>query len=126
MSRNKRVGTQWETAGVRYLREQVPASDDIRRVAQTGRLDIGDAHARPFALEFKNVAQINLASFVDQAEREAENAGMPYGVAIVKRRGKGPAAGYVVMSLETFAKVLAHLRERPGDFGEVRMNTLQD
>jgi hypothetical protein len=116
---SKRRGTEWETAGVRYLRENVPASDDIRRVAQTGRLDIGDAHARPFALEFKNVAKIDLASFVAQADREAENAGMPYGAAIVKRRGKGPAHAYAVMSLETFSRVLARLREHPGDFGAV-------
>ena len=108
---SKRKGTEWETAGVRYLREMVPASDDIRRVAQTGRMDIGDVHAAPFCLEFKNVREITLASFVEQAEREARHAGLDYGVAVVKRRGKGTAAGYVVMSLETFAAVLAEIRE---------------
>lgn len=116
---NKRRGTEWETAGTRYLREHVPDGDDIRRVAQTGRLDIGDVHARPFVLEFKNVAKVDLAAFVDQAETEAANAGLPYGVAVVKRRGKGAAAGYVVLSLATFARVLAHIREVPGDFGVV-------
>lgn len=111
---NKRRGTEWETAGVRFLRDileglRAPFAD-VRRVAQTGRADIGDAHADPFALEFKNTAQINLAAFVDQAEREALNAGLPFGAAVVKRRGKGPGHGYVVMSLETFGRVLALIR----------------
>jgi hypothetical protein len=114
---SKRRGTEWETAGVRYLRENVLRGDDIRRVAQTGRLDIGDAHARPFCLEFKNVAKIDLAAFVDQAETEALNAGLPYGVAVVKRRGKGPAAGYVVTSLATFARILAGMRDAGMDVG---------
>lgn len=107
----KRRGTEWETAVTRYLREAVPAGDDIRRVAQTGRADTGDVHAAPFVLECKNVAKIDLAAFTEQADREAENAGMRFGVAVVKRRGKNVRHGYAVMSLETFARVLAAVRE---------------
>lgn len=108
---NKRRGTEWETAGVRYLREEVPDGDGIRRVAQTGRLDIGDAHAVPFCLEFKNVAKIDLPGFVEQAEREAANAGLDYGFAVIKRRGKGAAAGYAVTSYATLARLIAEVRE---------------
>ncbi|GAA2609751.1 hypothetical protein SMC26_39535 [Actinomadura fulvescens] len=115
---NKRRGTEWETAGTRFLRAEVPDGDDIRRVAQTGRLDIGDVHAAPFALEFKNTAKLELAAYVDQAEAEAHNAGLPFGAAVVKRRGKGPGAGYVVLSLATFARLLAYLRANtPADRG---------
>lgn len=107
---NKRKGTEWETAVTRYLREVVPDGDDIRRVAQTGRMDTGDVHARPFVLECKNVARVDLAGFTEQARREAENAGLSYGVAVVKRRGKGVQHGYVVMTLETFARLLREVR----------------
>lgn len=107
---SQRRGTEWETAVTRYLREDDPHSDDIRRVAQTGRLDTGDIHALPFVLECKNVATITLASFVEQADREAMNAGQPYGAAVIKRRGKGPAAAYVVLSLATFRRLLRDVR----------------
>lgn len=133
---HKARGTAWESAVVTFLRgrlagqglarlgdirrqasdralEQPPdemSVDDIRRQVQMGRLDIGDVHAAPFALECKNVKEITLASFVEQAEREAVNARMPYGAAVIKRRGKGAGQGYVVMSLETFARVLAEIR----------------
>ena len=114
----KRRGTAWESAGVAYLREALEALGvpfrDIRRVAQTGQRDIGDVHADPFALEFKNERTLRLAAYVDQAEREAEAAGLPYGVAVVKRRGKGAGQGYVVMSLATFARLLAHIRRGRG------------
>lgn len=108
---NKRRGTAWESAVVRFLRETLAGrTDDIRRQVQMGHADIGDVHADPFALECKNTRQYDLAAFVEQAEREAENAGLPYGAAVVKRRGKGPGHGYVVMSLATFARVLSELR----------------
>jgi len=113
---SKRRGTEWETAVTRFLREELgDHGDDIRRVAQTGRHDTGDIRAVPFALECKNVAKIDLAAFVEQAEREAGHAGVPYGAAVVKRRGKGPAAGYVVVSLATFARILAYMREIPAN-----------
>ena len=103
----KRKGTAWESDIVRYLREN--GHDDARRVAQTGRLDQGDIHVGPFVIEAKNVSSITLASFVAQAERERDNAAMPYGVAVVKRRGKGAASGYVVMSLAQFSEMLDEL-----------------
>jgi len=113
---NKARGTAWESAVVTYLRTALECcdgtADDVRRQVQMGRHDIGDIHAAPFALEAKNEKTITLASYVDQAEREAKNAGLPYGAAVVKRRGKGVASGYVVLSLATFAAVLGELREK--------------
>lgn len=117
---SKRKGTAWESSVVTYLREA--GHDDARRVAQTGRLDQGDIHVpgAGVVIEAKNTATITLASFVDQAEKEAGHARMPYGVAVVKRRGKGAASGYAVMSLATLARVLDALKdssnssERPG------------
>ncbi|MFJ6019759.1 hypothetical protein ACIQFP_10460 [Nocardiopsis alba] len=106
---NKRRGTAWESDIVRYLRDQ--GHDDARRVAQTGRLDIGDIHVGPVVIEAKNTRTIDLAGFVDQAEREAGHTALPYGVAVVKRRGKNAAHGYAVMSLAAFSQVIAELKK---------------
>lgn len=106
---NKRRGTEWETAVVRYLREHVPGHD-IRRVAQTGVKDVGDIHAWPFVLECKNERTFRPAAWVQQATEEAEHAGAPYGVAVAKQRGKGPGHGYVIMSLATFTRILGEIR----------------
>lgn len=107
---NKRKGTAWESAIVTFLRDQ---GQDARRVAQTGRLDTGDIHAGKFCVEAKNQRAIDLAGFVDQAEREAVHAGLPYGVAVVKRRGKGAASGYAVMSLATLARLMTVINSCP-------------
>ncbi|GGQ07912.1 signal transduction protein with GAF and PtsI domain [Actinomadura coerulea] len=123
---NKRKGTAWESAVVTFLRGRLAGAglaglDDIRRQVQMGRADIGDVHAAPFVLECKNTAQLTLSAFVDQANREARNAQLDadmhgtagrryFGVAVVKRRGKGTGDGYAVMDLETFARVLAVIR----------------
>lgn len=121
-NRNKAKGTAWETDGARFLNVELGMYDEdgefldptdpdnVRRQVQMGAKDVADVWARPFALEFKNEKTITLASYVEQAEREARNARLPYGAAVVKQRGKGAAAGYVVMSLATFARVLAEIR----------------
>jgi hypothetical protein len=101
----KQKGTRWESAVRDYLQDRgLPA----RRNAQHGAQDVGDLSIEgyPFALEAKDHARIELASFVDQANREAHNARVPYGAAVVKRRGKGVHQAYVVMDLETFTTML--------------------
>ena len=114
-NRHKAAGTRWESAVVAYLREGDPTAVDVRRVAQTGRVDIGDVHAYPFAVECKAERTFRLAEYIREAEREADAAGMPYGVAVVKARGRPVAEGYVVMSLATFRRLLRDLRDRPDD-----------
>lgn len=106
---HKRRGTAWERAVCDYLREEMP-DPDIRRVAQTGHKDEGDVHAAPFVLECKSVGKIDLAGFMDQAVAEAANAGLPYGVAVVKRRGRGVAEGYAVMRLQEFRDIIRRIR----------------
>lgn len=122
---NKRRGTEWETAVCRYLNTELgmyaepveehrfrdpTAPDNVRRQPQNGLGDVGDVWARPFVLECKNVARVDLPAFVRQAEEEAERAGLPFGVAVVKARGKSPADAHVVLSLRTFARVVRHVR----------------
>lgn len=105
---SKRKGTQHESAIVNYLTSQ---GISARRVVQTGRYDQGDIHAEPFmVLEAKNVAKIDLADFVRQANREAVNAGRDFGVAVVKKRNAHISQSYCVMDLETLSRVLTKLK----------------
>ncbi|QTZ93668.1 hypothetical protein [Streptomyces auratus] len=117
---NKSRGTAWETAIVRYLNEVlgVPLAESgapkfgarhllpIRRKVQTGQHDTGDIDAYPFVLEAKDEKTHRFSAYVEQANREAANAAVPYGAAVVKRRGKNVRHGYVVMDLETFGRLL--------------------
>lgn len=122
---NKRRGTEWETAVCRYLNTELgmyaepvgehrfrdpTAPDNVRRQPQDGLGDVGDVWARPFVLECKNVARVDLPAFVRQAEREAERAGLPFGVAVIKSRGRPAAEAHVVMSLRTLARLIRHVR----------------
>jgi len=106
VNRAKAKGTAWETAIVRFLQG---CGLGARRKVQTGRVDTGDIHVGRFTLEAKDVAKIELASFVDQAEREAEAAGTDFGAAVVKRRRHGVEKAYVVMSLEQLARIMEEL-----------------
>lgn len=122
-NRNKAKGTKWESEVRDYLNRELGQVDDdgrfynpadphnVKRQAQEGRADVGDVWAVPFVLECKNEKSIRLPAYVRQAETEADNAGLPYGVAVVKQRGRGPAHGHVAMSLATFARLLTQVRK---------------
>jgi hypothetical protein len=103
----KRKGSAFERDVVHYLREH--GFLDAERAYGAGRPeDIGDVVGVPgVTIECKAVRSIDLAGFVDEAERERINARQPYGVAVVKRRGKSTGQAYVVMSLEAFSRLVA-------------------
>jgi hypothetical protein len=107
MNRNKAAGTRWESAIVEFLRANgFPWAE---RRALAGALDRGDIVIGPGApiVEAKNRKALDLAGAVDEANAEAANAGAPFGVGWLKRRGKGSAGdGYVVMDGHTFALLL--------------------
>lgn len=124
---NKAKGTAHETAVKNYLNEtlgqyhaswrdrEVPWKDprdpdNVTRPAQTGAKDVGDLHAWPFVLEAKDEATHRLPAYIAQANKEARHAGADFGVAVVKARRKNVKDSYVVLDLETFARVLAELR----------------
>lgn len=110
MSAAKTKGTKWETALVRAMRA---AGLPARRVQQTGRLDVGDLHGiEPFIGQAKDwlAWQDAIREGLDGAERQARNAGAQYGVAFVKRARRAVGAGYAVMTVATFGRVLARLR----------------
>jgi hypothetical protein len=102
---SKRRGTAWESAVVTFLRGK--GFDRVERRALAGAEDKGDLAGLPCVVECKATNRLDLAGAVDEAEREAVNAGAPFGVAWLKRRGRASAdGGYVVMSGETFAELL--------------------
>ena len=103
----KRKGRAFERDVVHYLQEH--GLPDASRAFGAGRPeDVGDVAGVPgVTIECKATKSIDLAGFVDEAERERLNARQPYGVVVVKRRGKGAADSYVVCNLATFARLVA-------------------
>ncbi len=107
---SKRLGTDWESALVTYLREH--HNPKAHRNVQMGAKDIGDLDGYYLhALEAKNEKSITLPAYIEQANREAVHALQPYGCAVVKRRGKGVAAGYVVRNVATDVRLINRLRD---------------
>jgi hypothetical protein len=95
----KRKGSAFERDVVHYLQEH--GFGDAERSYGAGRPeDVGDIAGVPgITIEVKNHARLELAQWVDEAERERINARQPFAVVIAKRRGKGAAQSYVVMDL---------------------------
>lgn len=104
---SKQKGTRFERQVADYLNERLPFHVD--RMPLHGVLDKGDISGVPgWALECKNVKEWSskLSKFVREAEAEAVNLGVPFGVAVVSARGKAVDDSYVVMSLRQFAAML--------------------
>lgn len=106
MSASRRKGTAFETAVVGFLTEH--GHPFAERRAQHGNSDRGDvAGIAGWVIECKAEKSIELARYMDETAVERVNAGSSYGAAVVKRRGKSVGDSYVVMSLATFATLLA-------------------
>jgi Holliday junction resolvase len=105
----KAKGTRWESAIVTYLRDL--GFTTVRREVQHGRLDVGDISGLAlWAIEAKNYSEIKwslLSRFVAQANREAVHAGKPYAIVVLKKPRAGTGEAYVIMDLNTWAKVIS-------------------
>ena len=76
-----------------------------RRYGAGATLDKGDINGLQqfgVVVECKNVAKVTLSSIVNEATTEAKNAGLPFGVAVIKKRNSGVAESFVVMTLKDF------------------------
>ena len=99
----KAAGTRFERAIADCLAELV--DDRIDRRVKTGNKDRGDIaglrHAgHRIVLECKDVARLNLAGWVDEAEVERGNDDALAGLVVHKRRGHGdPLDQYVTTTL---------------------------
>jgi hypothetical protein len=105
----RKAGTSWETAIVRALIDNGWPHAERRRL--NGQHDRGDIAGVPgICIEAKNTNRLEVAAAVDEANVEALNANAPVGVAWFKRKGKtSPLDGYVVMSGDTFLRLLQEL-----------------
>lgn len=105
MNKSKAKGTAWESAVVEYLRAHGQPYAERRALA--GTADKGDIAGVPGVMvECKAEREITLAAYAEEVRVQTANAGASIGVAVVKRRNRGPADSYVVMSLAQFAAMI--------------------
>lgn len=113
-----RKGPRFERELLDYLRGE---RYDAERLRLTGTEDEGDLAIRlgfvvsnsidRIIIEAKNVARMDLAGWVAEAETEAENyaahrnlATAPGFIVVHKRKGKGVAKSYVTTTLEEYLR----------------------
>jgi len=102
----KAKGSQYERDVAKYFNENGFPFVERRGLAGQ-QFDKGDLTGIPgLVMELKNHKTLNLAGWIGEAEKERENAKAKFGVVIAKRRGKGAADSYVVMTLKTFIEIL--------------------
>lgn len=98
MNRSKAKGTRWESQVAEYL--------GVERLTLKGNKDEGDLNVPGWTIECKAEKQIDLAGYAKELEVEQKNRGTAFGAVIIKRPRQGTAAGYVVMNLEQFQRLL--------------------
>ena len=102
---NKDKGSQWERDIVAHFNANgFPLVE--RRYGAGNTLDKGDINGIQMVIEAKNLAKITLASIMDETATEVANSHFEVGAAIIKRRGKGAAHAYCVMSFDSLLKLL--------------------
>ncbi len=104
----KAKGSAFEREVVAVLRER--GHPHAARAYGAGRpRDVGDVSGVPgFAVEVKACRALDLAGWLDEAAREAANAGpRTIPVVVAKRRGRGAADAYAVMKLGDWAGMVA-------------------
>jgi hypothetical protein len=106
MSRSKAKGASWESRIVAALRDAGFVHAERRTL--NGSRDLGDITGIPgLVIEAKNCAKTELATWIDETERERDNAGAEFGVVWHHRRGRAAAEdGFVTMSGSTFLALL--------------------
>lgn len=104
---SKAKGTTFESSLLPYIRNYYP---DAERRILAGALDKGDfllPGEKRFIIEAKNCKTMSLSEWMREAEREAKNADVPYGIVVHKRKGKtDPAEQWVTMTLRTFLQLV--------------------
>lgn len=114
----KAAGSQFESHVVAYLQKRL--DDRIERRAKSGAKDRGDLsgwrhQGMRVVAELKNVAKLNLAGWIAEAEIERGNDDAHIGIVIHKRVGKGPAQmgdTYVTMTLDNLLIIMG-AEEKP-------------
>lgn len=110
----KAKGTAFETAIYRFLQG---AGLFAYKPRQEGPRDVGDVHVPPFVIQAKNYKDIvsGLREGVEGVRVQKGHAGMPFGVAVVKRPRKPIEDAYVVMRLGDFPDLVRALTTPQAD-----------
>jgi Holliday junction resolvase len=103
----KRKGSAFEREVVAYL--QANGFPYAERAYGAGRPeDVGDIDGIPgWCIEAKAHRALDLAGFVDEAEIERLNGRRSFAAVVAKRRNRPTADSYVVLTLASFARLLA-------------------
>lgn len=104
----KQKGTRFESEVVQYLREQ---GIGAYRPAQAGFKDTGDVHGLDgITLQCKAYRNMTdaLREGIKGAQVQAVNAGVPYGLAVIKKPRANIKDAVVALSLEDFARLYKH------------------
>lgn len=121
----KQAGSLFESHVAGFLADALD-DDRIERRARNGSKDRGDIggirtiDGKRLVIECKDVARLNLAGWVEEAETERGNDDAAVGVVVHKRRGFGPknlGGTYVTMTLEDLAVLLGGERDGEGEAG---------
>lgn len=109
---SKAKGDRWERALVEHFRSR--GLPQAARLRQTGVYDCGDLTigSELWGLEAKDDASMSPRAMAEQAERGARNAGKPFGVAIRKSPRRPTGDAVVMMTLETWLRLVIYLEER--------------
>lgn len=111
-NRSKARGTAFETDLIRYL--QSHGFPEAERRALAGVLDKGDVAGVPgVVIECKNHREMDLAGWMDEAQREAINAGVYRYVVVHKRRQKGIKDCYASMPVWLLVDLLRRVSAVP-------------
>lgn len=114
------AGKRWERDAAKHAMAVLGAAgyDDItvgRRASLGLHEDEGDLFGLPhFTVQCKNTGRIDL-TVVDEAERQAEHAGMDFGILLQKRRNSSPGRAYVAMTYDTLLRLIVMLLDEKGD-----------
>lgn len=109
-NKSKAKGSAWEVRLVEFLRALHPRAE--RRVVR-GRLDAGDVSGIDgWVIEAKNCKTADLAAWIDEAEREALNAGVARFAVVFPRRSHRTAKAYAVIPLWLLSELMLPDDER--------------
>lgn len=99
---SKAKGGWWERECYQWARAN--GFPDAHRLAPAGIFDRGDIGGiGPLTMECKNERAMDLAGYIDEAERESANNGTRLFVAAIHRRGHGSVGqGYALTTIDNY------------------------
>jgi hypothetical protein len=115
MSKAKQKGTMAETAVAEFLKQTWPA---VERRTLGGANDKGDIAGVPNGVvEVKNQGTYKISEWLKETEAERRNAGVDYGILVIKPKGVGVSKTdqwWAVVSLATITELVEQAHRAKG------------